>query len=197
MRILLETERLRLRRFTESDADPLFRLDNDPEVMRYINGGTAVSREIIQNEILPGFCRYDPRLPWSGIWAAEEKASGEFLGWFSFRLADEIRREVTLGYRLKRAAWGQGYATEGAAALIRLGFTVWGVQRVTAATYEENLASRHVMEKAGMRFVRRFRLSSADILSADTFHAESAEVWDGDDVEYALEKGEWGTVFDH
>ena len=43
-----------------------------------------------------------------------------------------------------------------------------------------------------MRLVRRFRLTPDDILSADTYHAESVEVWAGDDVEYALEKGEWG-----
>ena len=55
MEILLETERLRLRRFTEADADHLFALDNDPEVMRYLNGGMPTPRAVVETEILPGF----------------------------------------------------------------------------------------------------------------------------------------------
>jgi RimJ/RimL family protein N-acetyltransferase len=191
MRILLETQRLRLRQFTAADVDHLYHLDNDPEVMRYINGGTPTSRDVIQNEILPGFCQYNGRLPGFGVWAAEERVTGEFVGWFSLRLTNESGREAALGYRLKRAAWGKGYATEGAQALLRQSFTAWGLQRVVATTYEENMASRRVMEKVGMRLVRRFRLTPEDILDSDTFYTESVEVWDGDDVEYAIEKSEW------
>ena len=188
MKPLLATPRLRLRPFTPADVDHLFHLDNDPEVMRYINGGTPTPREAIQNDILPNFCHYDNHF---GVWAAEAKATGEFLGWFSLRPTDENNDEATLGYRLTRAAWGNGYATEGVQALIIQGFTTWGLQRIVATTYEENLASRRVMEKAGMTMVRRFRLTPEDIQNADTFHTESTEIWDGDDVEYAIEKSEW------
>jgi RimJ/RimL family protein N-acetyltransferase len=184
--VLLETERLILRRFTESDADDLFDLDNDPEVMRYINGGTPTPRDIVRDEILPVFLHYDDRYPGYGFWAAVEKATAGFLGWFSFRPSERDLRQAILGYRLRRAAWGMGYATEGARALIRLGFAELGVQRVVATTYEDNLASRRVMEKLGMTLVRRFRLTPEDIARADTYHAVSLEVWDGDDVEYAL-----------
>ena len=173
MKTLLESQRLRLRQFTPADADHLFHLDNDPEVMRYINGGTPTSRETIQNDILPGFCHYDRHF---GVWAAEAKTTGEFLGWFSLRPTNDSQTESALGYRLNRTAWGQGYATEGAQALIDLSFTAWGLQRIVATTYEENLASRRVMEKAGMVLVRRFRITPDDILSADTYHAASVEV---------------------
>jgi RimJ/RimL family protein N-acetyltransferase len=188
MKTLLETQRLRLRQFTPADADHLFCLDNDSEVMRYINGGTPTPREAIQNDILPGFCHYDDHF---GVWAAEAKETGMFIGWFSLRPTNDNQTEAALGYRLNRDAWGQGYATEGVQALISQGFTAWGLKRIVATTYEENLASRRVMEKAGMTFVRSFRLTPDDILSADTFHAEFVEVWDGDDVEYAIEKAEW------
>jgi RimJ/RimL family protein N-acetyltransferase len=191
MQILLETERLILRRFTEADVDHLFDLNNDPEVMRFINGGTPTPREVIQKDILPGFLQYDERYPGYGFWAAIEKASGEFVGWFSFRAEEGAPDEISLGYRLHKAAWGKGYATEGARALIRKGFTELGVRRVIATTYEDNLASRRVMEKVGMRLVRRFRLSPEDLMNADSFHTTSVEIWDGDDVEYALEKADW------
>lgn len=192
MDVLLETERLLLRRFTEADTNYLFDLDNDPEVMRYINGGTPTPRDVIQNNILPGFLHYDERFPLYGFWVAVEKATGNFLGWFSFRPSESTSdNEIRLGYRFRKAAWGKGYATEGARALIRKGFTELDVQRVVATTYQDNLASRRVMEKVGMRLVRTFRLTPEDLLQVDTHHVTSLDLWDGDDVEYALERTDW------
>jgi RimJ/RimL family protein N-acetyltransferase len=191
MQVLLETERLVLRRFTEADVDHLFDLDNDPEVMHFINGGTPTPRDVIQNDILPGFLHYDECFPGYGVWATIEKTTGDFLGWLSFRPAQDAPGEVVLGYRLHKAAWGKGYATEGARALIRKGFTELSVQRVVATTYQDNLASRRVMEKLGMRLVRTFRMTSVDLINADTYHLTSLDLWDGDDVEYALERTDW------
>lgn len=189
--ILLETERLVLRRFTADDLDHLFELDNDPQVMRWINGGVPVSRRVIQNEILPTFLIYDGRHPAFGFWAACDNNGGSFLGWFSLRPTGTRAGDALLGYRLRRAAWGQGYATEGVRALIDKAFSEPGVRRIVATTYEKNLASRRVMEKAGLTLIRRFRLTPADLQQADTFHSGSLEVWDGDDLEYALEKSDW------
>ena len=182
MQVFLETERLVLRRFTEADVERLVDLDSDPEVMRFLTGGTPTPREVIQNDILPAFLRSYERFPGFGVWAATEKASGEFLGWFSFRPKDAASpNDVALGYRLRRAVWGQGYATEGARALIRKGFAELGVQRVFATTYQDNLASRRVMEKAGLTLVR-------------TFHQPWPYPIEGDelgDVEYALDRADW------
>jgi len=189
--ILLETERLILRRFTPEDGPHLYALDNDPAVMRYINGGTPTPWEVIEQQILPGFLRYDDATPGFGFWAAIEKATGEFVGWFVFRPTGDDPGEVTLGYRFRSAAWGKGYATEGAGALIERGFAEWGVERVVATTYEENRASCRVMEKLGMCFVRSFRYSAEEIGASDTSYTESAEVWPGEDVEYALTRAEW------
>lgn len=189
--MLLETERLRLRRFTSADADHLFALDNDPEVMRYLNGGAPVPRHVIEQKILPRFVQIDPTRPAFGFWAAELKVSGEFVGWFSIRPLPENPHHAALGYRLVRAFWGRGLATEGVRGLINTGFTELGLARVVATTYEHNLASRRVMEKAGLTLVRRFRLTVEDLQGVDTFHTDVAEVWDGDDVEYALEKTAW------
>jgi RimJ/RimL family protein N-acetyltransferase len=191
MHVLLETERLILRRFTAADLDHLLALDNDPEVMRYINGGEPTPREVVENDILPRFMQYNEECPAYGFWAAVTKSRGSFVGWFSFRPNKDTSHEVRLGYRLHKVAWGKGYATEGARALIHKGFAELGAQCVAATTYEENGASRRVMEKVGMSFRRAFRPTLAYLKNADTSHTTSAEVWDGGEVEYALEKSDW------
>ena len=193
MQVFLETEHMVLRRFTADDVDLLFDLDSDPEVMRFLTGGISTPREVIQNDILPAFLRsYEP-FSGLGVFAAIEKESEEFLGWFSFRPKDAADpHNVALGYRLRRAIWGQGYATEGARALIRKGFTELGVQRVFATTYQDNLASRRVMEKAGLSLVRTYRMTIAELQANDsTSHSTTEELWDGEDVEYALLKADW------
>lgn len=192
MAIYLETERLILRRFTTSDVDHLVALDGDPEVMRFLNGGVPTPREMVESRILPGFLRSYERLPGCGVWAAIEKASGDFAGWLSLRPPEGGALDnVALGYRMRRALWGRGYATEGARALVRKAFTQLMVHRVFATTYEHNLASRRVMEKAGLTLVRRYRLSPSDLAATDTFEGASQELWEGDEVEYALLKSDW------
>jgi RimJ/RimL family protein N-acetyltransferase len=182
MQVFLETERLVLRRFTETDVDNLFELDSDPEVTRFITGGKHTPREAIRNETLPRILHYYKRFEGFGFWAAIEKSTGEFLGWFHFRPAEgSCPGEVELGYRLKRSAWGKGYATEGSCALIRKGFSELGVQRVVAQTMAVNTASRRVMEKAGLTLQRTFRQEWPDPIEG----AEQGE------VEYALTKAEW------
>ena len=192
MDVFLETERLVLRRLTAADVDNLVELDGDPEVMRYLSGGAPTPRDVIESDILPRLLRAYERGAGFGYWAAIEKANGDFLGWFSFRPSDGGGPEqAELGYRLRRTAWGRGLATEGARALVRKGFTELGVRRVVATTYQDNLASRRVMEKVGMTLVRRFRITPADLAAQATYHVTSQDLWDGDDVEYALEKADW------
>lgn len=182
MDVFLETERLILRRFTEDDVDDLFELDNDPEVMRFLTGGRPTPREEIRDEILPRILREYECFDGFGVWAAVEKPTGIFLGWFEFRpVEDGSTDEVELGYRLRRAAWGKGYATEGSRALIRNGFTELGVQRVRAETMAVNLASRKVMEKSGLSPVRVFHEEWEEPIAG----AEHGE------VEYALTRAEW------
>lgn len=193
MQVFLATERMVLRRFTEADEDHLVELDSDPEVMRFLTRGIPTPRDAIQNDILPVFLRSYKRFPGFGVFAAISKECGDFLGWFSFQPTDQARRdEVSLGYRLRRSIWGQGYATEGVRALIRLGFTHLGIQRVIATTYQDNLASRRVMEKAGLSLVRTYHMTMEELLAQESIaHDVPEDLWDGDDVEYALQKADW------
>lgn len=182
MHVFLETDRLILRRFTPDDADLLVVLDNDPDVMAHISPGIEVLRDEIVDDILPAFLAYYERSPGYGFWAAIERSTGRFLGWFHFRPHEGTDPlEPELGYRLHRAAWGRGYATEGSRALIDHGFTELGVTRVVAETMSVHTASRRVMEKCGLRVVR-------------TFHADWPVHIPGDelgDVEYAITRAEW------
>jgi RimJ/RimL family protein N-acetyltransferase len=182
MQVFLKTDRLVLRRFTEADVDNLCDLDGDPEVMRFLTGGKPTPREVIRDETLPRLLHYYERFTGFGFWAAIEKSTGEFLGWFEFRPPEGGGpNEVELGYRLRKSAWGKGYATEGSRALIRKGFTELGVRRVVAETMAVNIGSRRVMEKAGLTLVRTFHQSWPDRI-------EGAEQGD---VEYALGKANW------
>ncbi len=122
MRVFLETERIVLRRFTESDVGNLHDLHADPEVMRFINGARPVPRDVIRNKTLPRLLRAYERLEGFGVWAAIERSTAEFVGWLEFYPPKDAGPEE-VGYRLRRSAWGKGYATEGSGALIRKGFT--------------------------------------------------------------------------
>jgi RimJ/RimL family protein N-acetyltransferase len=182
--ILLETSRLVLRQFTEDDVDNLFNLNSDPAVMRYLSSGEPTPRETIRDEIIPFHLGVYARLDRLGTWAAESAATREFLGWFHLRPGpDGDITNVEIGYRLRRPAWSKGYATEGSRALIGLGFTDLGVERVSAQTMTVNTASRRVLEKCGLTLVRAFPYEWADVIEGSE-HGE---------VEYALTGPEWET----
>jgi RimJ/RimL family protein N-acetyltransferase len=182
VRTVLETERLVLRRFTPDDVDALAELDADPEVMRFVTGGRPTPREVVENDILPRILARYERGDGYGVWAAVEKSTGELVGWFELQPTDDRPPdEVELGYRLRRSAWGKGYATEGTRALVAKAFAEFGARRVWAQTMTVNAASRRVLEKAGLRYVR-------------TFHLEWPEEIEGTaegDVEYAVTREEW------
>lgn len=180
MDVYLQTGRLTLREFTADDLDDLVELDSDPEVMFHITGGRATSRAEMADEVLPHWLAFHRTGDGFGFFAAHERPGGAFTGWFHLRPGHD---GAELGYRLRREFWGRGYATEGTRALIDKAFTDLGVSRVYAETMAVHTASRRVMEKAGLRFVR-------------TFHADWPDRIPGDehgDVEYALTREEWAT----
>jgi [ribosomal protein S5]-alanine N-acetyltransferase len=170
----LETERLRLRGFmdTESDAQLLFELDSDPEVMRYIGPFAMPTVEAYRERIRTVWLPYYTSHPTAGFWAINEKATDRFVGWVFVRPATDYKfaaeagwfcpYEIELGYRLKRAEWGRGLATEASAALVRLAFTDPSVTAVVATALAPNRASTRVMEKVGMSRVREFTIPGFD-----------------------------------
>ena len=105
--VLLATGRLVLRQFTMSDIDNLAALDADPDVMRFITGGLATSPEEITDSLLPGCMAWYRSSGGYGCWAAEQKSTGAFLGWFRFHpRPGGPPGKILLGFRLRKPAWG-------------------------------------------------------------------------------------------
>jgi RimJ/RimL family protein N-acetyltransferase len=182
MNIILKTPQMTIRQFTTDDVDNLFDLNNDPEVMRYLTGGKPAPREEIEDKIIPFHLGVYERFARLGTWAADSNATGEFLGWFHFRPGPGANvTNIDLGYRLRRAVWNKGYATEGSRALINMGFADLGVERVFGHAMTVNTASRRVLEKCGMTLVRTTPYEGTDVIEGSE-HGE---------VEYALTKLEW------
>jgi RimJ/RimL family protein N-acetyltransferase len=189
--IYLTTERLTLCWLTPADIDDLFALDSDPEVMRYLTGGKPSTRESIERTL---YDRYEREAGY-GRWAARETATGTFIGWFALGRAEPpgaaAQRPVPpraapphdaeLGYRLRRDAWGKGYAVEGSQALLHKAFTELDTQRVWAGTMAVNTRSRRVMERIGLRFVRVYHVDFDDPIDG-TEHGE---------VEYGIRRADW------
>jgi RimJ/RimL family protein N-acetyltransferase len=123
-------------------------LERDPDVMRYLNGGTVEVPE--QGD--PQSLYLMPRGSEDHVWSARRTSNGAFAGWFC--LWPENASVAELGYRLRRADWNQGLASEGAAALIGWGFETQKYERIFATTMTANHASRRVLEKIGMRLER-------------------------------------------
>ncbi|MET8120175.1 GNAT family N-acetyltransferase [Micromonospora sp. NPDC005189] len=177
------TERLRLRRLTTGDVDALVELDSDPEVMRFLTGGAATPLATVRDEQLPRLLAQYDRHPGLGRWAALDRETGDFLGWFALDPSAD-GTEAELGYRLRRSTWGRGLATEGSRALVRYAFDTVGVRRVWAETMTVNDRSRRVMVKAGLHHVRTFHLQWDDPIPG-TEHGE---------VEYELRAEAWSAV---
>ncbi|MEO0015231.1 MAG: hypothetical protein RLZZ535_3620 [Cyanobacteriota bacterium] len=168
MKVFLESDRLILRQFVANDLDNLFDLNSDSEVMRYINGGLPTSYHDIEKSLSKYLESYEKNA-YLGFWAAIEKTNNKFIGWFHFLTTTNFNYlaefnlvtgdEIALGYRLRRASWHKGFATEGSGAIIAKGFSELGVTKVVSWALIENKASIRVMEKAGLKWKKEFYFS--------------------------------------
>jgi RimJ/RimL family protein N-acetyltransferase len=164
-----QTERLMLRPLRANDVDLLFELNSDPEVMQYITGRPSTLDEV-RAEVADALgCR----------WIAIERASDEAIGWVG-AIPSKDGAEYDVGWRLRRAVWGGGLATEAAVALIDRLFDA-GASRVFAQTMAVNNRSRAVMRRCGMLYRRTLHLSFDDPLPG----TELGE------VEYELTRERW------
>jgi RimJ/RimL family protein N-acetyltransferase len=147
---ILQTPRLLLRRFRDEPADfeHYAGLYADPDVARHVGG--VQSREQAAQTYDERILRYYDANPGLGIWATFEREGGAFVG---LHLLNHIRGDTLLqvGYSLRRAAWGRGYATEMARAVMRYGFRTLGLPIVHAIVNLDNGASMKVLHKLGMR----------------------------------------------
>lgn len=144
----MPTDRLLLRGWRESDLAPWAALNADPEVRAYFP--EVLTRE--QSEASAAHFEAElARRGW-GWWAVEVRATGEFIGFAGLDPVDDGMpfTGVEAGWRLARTAWGHGYATEAARAVVAFGFERLGLAEILAVTAAGNLRSRAVMRRLGM-----------------------------------------------
>ncbi len=149
MNPVFSTRRLIVRRWVISDAASAFRLYGDARVWAYIGGGSGHSSIEVSREWLQRVIDGDDAESGLGCWAIVDRASNRVIGsalLVPFPGSDEIE----IGYHLAHEAWGHGVATEVAVGLVRYGFVVLGLARIIAVASPDNLASRRVLEKAGL-----------------------------------------------
>ncbi len=153
--VVLETERLILRRFEPEDLLPLYALYRDPEMRRYFPDGTRTLEET--REELEWFARGHPRHPELGLWATVERATGAFLGRCGLLpwSIDGVP-EVELAYLIDKTRWGEGFATEAARGIVRYARDTLGLRRLICLITHGNEASVRVAKKVGMAFERDY-----------------------------------------
>lgn len=148
----IETERLTLSLYTDREHDHFVRLLTDPAVMKYVDKGVL---SVAQAESL--WARLIERWYPQGvdtIWAVFAKRDGRYLGNASVRPRPEKQKDWEIGYYLRAEEWGKGFATEIARRLVDYSFAELGLKEVFATVDVENLASRRVLEKVGMKLYR-------------------------------------------
>jgi ribosomal-protein-alanine N-acetyltransferase len=167
----LRTERLELRRFAGADLGPLLVAFGDPHVMRFV----GAERQPLTGDGVKVLMRTADG-HWSdhgfGLLAVVEGASGRVVGEAGLQLL-EGGADVELGYTLSRAAWGRGYATEAARAVLRWAFAGLGLERVVAVADPSNSASLRVLDKLGMRRLGTRYCYGAEMVE----HALSLRQW--------------------
>lgn len=156
-----DSARLTFRLMGPEDSQALWQIDQDPAVMKYLNGGTPTSMEQVNALLLPRMEKYrDSGKGW-GIWQVSDKESNEYLGWvlvrpMAFFTDSPNYNDLELGWRFFQSAWGNGYATEAAIAIKDSITANSDITHVSALAVADNLGSIGVMKKMGMGFVRAY-----------------------------------------
>lgn len=167
--VTLHTDRLLLRMFCQDDFESYARLLADAEVMRYIGNGKALSRPEAWRHMAMLIGHW--QLRGYGLWAVEERASGDLIGRIGI-FSPEGWPDVEVGWMLRRASWGQGFATEGAQAALAYAFTALQQPHVISMIRPDNTASIRVAEKLGEQLEDRIEMHG-DIALVYGIHRET------------------------
>ena len=143
----LHTARLLLRPFTDADTDAIFALQSNPRVLRYWDAPPW--KERAQADRFIARCTQMAQEGSGARLAIERRADGLFIGWSVLMNWDPTYRSAMLGYCLAEAAWGQGFATEAAGAVLQWAFNTLPLHRVQSEADTRNSASDRVLAKLG------------------------------------------------
>lgn len=157
--LIRDSERLSFSLMGPDDAQLLFELDQDVEVMRYINGGKMTTMQDVHDVFIPRMAQYTDKNKGWGLWKVCLSQSQEFIGWVLVRPMDFFNEQtqwdnLELGWRFKRAAWGKGYATEAAQQIKSALIATQDISKLSAIAMPENKASIAIMKKLGMHYLK-------------------------------------------
>ena len=170
--MIFETERLIVRPWTATDAETAFAIYRDPEVTRYLGGNRTHADLGASRAWLARLAERNAALPVGlGLWAVTIPDGDRPIGLFVLAPLDG-GPEIEIGYHLGRDWWGRGYATELARGGLRYGFERLGLPRIVGVTFPENVASRRVLTKVGLRPAGRGRYYGHDL---DYFALDAAD----------------------
>lgn len=145
----LNTERLRLRQWWPADRAPFAAMNADLEVMQFF----PETMNEAQSQAMADHCEALIAERGWGFWALEQREQKRFLGFVGLNIPNVMlpfQPCVEIGWRLRRDAWGNGYATEAAAAVLEFGFDNLELEEIVAFTSVLNYRSQAVMERLGM-----------------------------------------------
>lgn len=146
---------------TADDAQLLYELDQDPAVMKYINGGKMTSMETIQETFIPRMQSFTQEDKGWGLWKVTVTESNQFIGWILVRPMEYFTESpelhnLELGWRFKQSTWGKGFATEAAQAIADELKKQDDIKQLTAVAMVGNEASVSIMKKLGMEYVKTY-----------------------------------------
>ncbi|NJM21874.1 MAG: GNAT family N-acetyltransferase [Richelia sp. RM2_1_2] len=172
----IETARLRLRPYTLDDLDRLTVILSNPEVMKYSPRGLIPKgkEKQVTREILEYFIKHWDKYGF-GVWAAIEKASGKLIGHCGLNCLSNSP-EIELIYRLDQYYWNQGIATEATKACLQYGFESVKLYKIIAIASPKHIASRRVMEKAGLKYEKDAHFYKLDVV----YYSISKDEWQPD-----------------
>lgn len=148
--IEFETERLRLRQWLPADRESFAALNSDSRVMEFFP--SLLTRA--ESDAMADRCQSLIKERGWGFWAAEYKATREFIGFVGLHTPSAelpFSPCVEVGWRLAFQHWGKGFATEAASEALRVGFQLLHLREIVSFTTLGNRRSRAVMERLGMR----------------------------------------------
>lgn len=171
-KVIITTDRLVLREFSQQDVFGFFKLNDDPEVLKY-TGDKAFIDAVEAEEFIKGYSHYQRH--GYGRWSIYTKNSNQYIGFCGLRYSEE-KRETDIGFRIALNFWGYGYATESALAVIEFGFKQLALEKIVANVMLDNIASHSVIKKLGMIAVSEYLEADNQWIKYQTLRPQSLTI---------------------
>ncbi len=157
---VLDSKRLCYQLMGQNDGELLFKLNQNPDVMRFINGGKSEPIDEINTIYLPRLKKFTHKDNGWGLWKISKKKNNTFIGWIlvrpmNFFTDNPQLNNIEIGWRFFKSTWGNGYATEAAQNIVDVLSQTENIHYISAVTLADNLMSISIMKKLGMSFIEK------------------------------------------